>query len=203
MATTSLSAQEMVSRGLRSAVDAAAGAADAVTEGEGGFVENNFGWFIFIVAGVISVVLLVSVYMRELFWRKYGVDVCPGTGRRGRSQDVTNQIISDQEMAQELQRQLNEELREQERLEKRKERRTWYESYIKPYTMVSQLLENRGVLGTVSPPSILKSQSLSQPFLLLNIRCNRKFKRRIFFMGTNMVHRFVISSRANDPLLHC
>lgn len=152
MATTTLSAQEMLSRGLQSAVDAAAGAADAVTEGEGGFVENNFGWFSFIVSVVISIVLLVSVYTRELFWRKYGVDVCPGTGRRGRNQDVTDQIITDQEMAQELQRQVNEELREQERLEKRKERRAWYESYIQPYTMVSLIFWEIALFFGTAPP---------------------------------------------------
>ena len=137
-ATTLSTTQEYrMAVGTRILESAAAAAADDFTDSSRSFVSDHFGLFIFLVACSISLVIMFSMIIREYYWRKYGVDVCPGTGPRGRSRNVASQIMSDQAMAVELQRQLNEEIREQERLEKRKERRAWYESYIKPYTMVS------------------------------------------------------------------
>ena len=136
-ATTLSTTQEYTMAETRVLESAAAAAADDFTDSSQSFVSDHFGLFIFLVACSISFVIMFSMIIREYYWRKYGVDVCPGTGPRGRSRNIASQIMSDQAMAVELQRQLNEEIREQERLEKRKERRAWYESYIKPYTMVS------------------------------------------------------------------
>ena len=133
-ASTASAAAAGMTRGLQRAPSAVT---NGLTESNSSFVSERFGLFIFIVACSISLVIILSMVVREYYWRKYGVDVCPGTGPRGRAANVSNQIMSDQAMAMELQRQINEEIREQERLEKRKERRAWYESYIKPYTMVS------------------------------------------------------------------
>ena len=82
--------------------------------------------------------------VRELYWRKYGVEVCPCTtsARRIRPSHVAEQIDLDREMAERLQRQLNDQEREREREVKRKERRAWYESFIQPYTFV-RIAHNR------------------------------------------------------------
>ena len=92
------------------------------------FVHHRFGLFIFLVSLSIALAFFLFMFLRKRCWTKYG------NSQERRTQ--TNQIQSDEELAQELQRQLNEETREQDRLEKRKERREWYVSYIKPYTMV-------------------------------------------------------------------
>jgi len=102
------------------------------------FSEQRFGAFVFVVTGVVTVVLLIIIFLREVYWRKYGVDICPNflSRRRPRRSDPNEE--ADRAMAEELQRQLNEEEREAERIAKRKERREWYEQYIKDFTMVAE-----------------------------------------------------------------
>lgn len=101
------------------------------------FADQRFGAFIFVVSGTIALVLLLIIFLREFYWRKYRVDLCPNFRRGRRRQHQNDQMDADREMAEELQQRLNEELREAERLAKRKERQAWYEIFIKDYTMVS------------------------------------------------------------------
>jgi hypothetical protein len=105
-----------------------------------GFVADHFGLFMFAIVAGMTVLVLASLFIREYYYRRYGIDVCPGTGPRGRADGTTAtsaaQMRRDEELAQVLQRQLNDELREQDRVSKRQERQAWYEAYIKPLTMV-------------------------------------------------------------------
>jgi hypothetical protein len=109
------------------------------------FADQRFGAFVFVVAGSAAVILLFVIFLREFYWRKYGVDLCPSYwNRRG----ANEQMDQDRVMAEELQRRLNDEEREAAHMNKRKERRAWYESFIKDYTVVSSLkyrgnMENR------------------------------------------------------------
>jgi hypothetical protein len=110
---------------------------DYVTGGDSSdFIDKRFGIFVFVVAGSAVVILFVGMMVREYYWRKYGVDVCPTYSPRIRRQNSA-ELGRDRAVAQALQRQLNEEEREAERQVKRKERRTWYETYIMSFTMVS------------------------------------------------------------------
>lgn len=98
------------------------------------FADQRFGAFVFVVAITATIIVVFAVFLREFYYRKYGLDPCPGYWRRRR---LDEQLDADRQMAEELQRRLNEEEREEERLAKRKERRVWYETFIKDYTMVS------------------------------------------------------------------
>jgi len=103
---------------------------------DGGFADQRFGLFVFLVAGGVAIVILALLTLRECYWKKYGRDLC--LTRRRRTDAA--QLGRDRALAEALQRQLNEEEREAGREAKRKERRLWYESYIIPFTMVSDLL---------------------------------------------------------------
>ena len=105
------------------------------------FADERFGLFVFLVAGSVATVLIVVMFVREFYWHKYGVDVCPGTAARQASQqqEESAQIDQDRVMAEELQRRLNDEEREAERQAKRQERLKWYESFIQPFTFVSNI----------------------------------------------------------------
>jgi hypothetical protein len=105
-------------------------------------LNERFGLFVFLVTGCVALVLFVSMIVREFYWRKYGLDVCPGAHLRSRPRGVVDQIDQDREMAEELQRRLHEEEREAERQTNRKERQAWYESYIQPFTFVSVLFSS-------------------------------------------------------------
>lgn len=114
--------------------------------------EDRFGLFIFLVAFGAAMLICLMVVVREFYWRKYGVDMCPSISRNannGASRAArAHQLVRDRELAQELQMQLNEEMREQERLAKREERREWYLQYLKPFTVVSFILDHRWTVLT-------------------------------------------------------
>ncbi len=97
------------------------------------FNDKRFGVSIFAVAGTIAVILMFIIFLREVYFRKYGMQCCFMFRRRRQRDD---QVDGDRAMAEELQRRLNEEEREAERVAKRDEREAWYKIYIKDYTMV-------------------------------------------------------------------
>jgi hypothetical protein len=107
-------------------------------------IEERFGLFIFLVAFGACLLIILGLMLRHVYWKKFGVDVCPGVPRWPSSPGTTSnsraerarQLIRDRQLAQELQSQLNEEMREQDRLAKRQERREWYLLYLKPFTAV-------------------------------------------------------------------
>jgi len=112
------------------------------------FIDERLGLIIFLVSTITSVVLVLTMVIREYYFKKYGIDVCPLFGQSHTRQEVaamerrrrlnSEQQDADRALAEELQRQLNEEEREAERMVKRKERRRWYEYFMKPYCMIVQ-----------------------------------------------------------------
>jgi hypothetical protein len=109
------------------------------------FADQRFGAFVFVVAGAAALVLLIVIFLREFYWRKYGVNLCPSF--LGFRRIDNEQMGRDRIMAEELQRRLNDEERESERVSKRKERRAWYEDFIKDSTMVSSSKSQRSEYG--------------------------------------------------------
>lgn len=125
------------------------------------FADQRFGAFVFVVAGSAMFILFFAIFLREFYWRKYGVDLCPSY-RGGNRRRETEQESSDRLMAEELQRRLNEEEREAERLSKRKERRTWYEIYIRDFTMTvttGDLFYAHETNGTVHHDNVMTESS--------------------------------------------
>ena len=101
--------------------------------------DENFGAFLFLIVGSASCFLLFAFFLREFYFRRYNISFGSGFFLRflRSNRQTLEDLQRDRVVAEELQRQLNEEERENERKAKREERRIWYESYIKPYTMVS------------------------------------------------------------------
>jgi hypothetical protein len=135
------------------------------------FIDDQFGLFVFCISGSIALVVAMTLMIREYYWKKYAIDVCPGlrgprTSRGGSQPHTSQQINRDRELAQELQRELNEEERDVEREAKRKERRTWYEAFIKPYTMVSYTVLRGGRLARMDSDCFLFAVCLIHFFLL-------------------------------------
>jgi hypothetical protein len=105
-----------------------------VQDADQGFLEGVFGVAFFMVIAVVAA-LIMLIFIREYYVRKYQVDICPMlnlfTGRDRQEQ-------RDRALAEELQRQLDLEQQKPDLEAKRKDRREWYESFIKSYTMVRQ-----------------------------------------------------------------
>ncbi|KAG7340532.1 ring finger domain containing protein [Nitzschia inconspicua] len=105
------------------------------------FINERLGLIIFLISTITSVLLVLTMVLREYYFKRHGVDVCLLFSSQERDaldrrrQAVSNQQDADRALAEQLQRQLNEEERETERLLKRKERRKWYEYYLQPFTM--------------------------------------------------------------------
>lgn len=105
-------------------------------DGEWHFFDQRLGAFIFFIAGACALTLLVMLFVRDYYWRHNGQSLCRFF--RWRSPPQSNEDLHrDRAIAEELQRQLNQEERETERQAKRNDRRKWYESYMKPFTVVS------------------------------------------------------------------
>ena len=98
--------------------------------------EGKLGAFIFFVAGIFALTLLMLLFIRDFYVRNQGARICRIFTTRTALQREED-LLRDRAMAEELQRQLNQEDREAERQAKRRDRRKWYEEYIKPYTAVS------------------------------------------------------------------
>jgi hypothetical protein len=115
------------------------------TEPNKPFIDERLGLIIFLISTITSVILVMTMVIREYYFKKHGIDVCPIFGHTRQEQAAiarrrhqnSEQYNADRVLAQELQRQLNEEEREAERLVKRKDRRKWYEYFLTPYSMVS------------------------------------------------------------------
>jgi hypothetical protein len=112
------------------------------------FIDERLGLIIFLVSTITSIALVLVMVVREYYFKRYGVDVCPlfasnsaqerdAMDRRRRAD--SEQHNADWALAEQLQRQLNEEGREAERITKRKERRKWYEYSLKSRCMVSDM----------------------------------------------------------------
>lgn len=99
------------------------------------FTEGVFGVAFFMIIAIVTA-LIILIFVREFYVRKYQIDICPCLElcpKRNR------QERRDRRLAENLQRQLDLEQQDPNVLEgNRKDRREWYESYITPYTMVSQ-----------------------------------------------------------------
>ena len=109
-------------------------------------VDEHFGLFLVLVASITTMILLLAKLIREYYWKKFGIDICHRIMPRApTSQSQSGQIRHDRNVAEVLQRQLNEAERERFRESKRKERQLWYESFMKPFTYVSDIakLERR------------------------------------------------------------
>lgn len=106
------------------------------------FMEESLGFIIFVMATITTVVLVFVIFLREYYFKRYGVDVCPKLSlqqrdaRSRRRRADTEQHEGDRALAEQLQRQLNEEERETDRMLKRQERRQWYQFYLQQFTMV-------------------------------------------------------------------
>ena len=109
------------------------------------FIDERLGLIIFLVSTITSIALVLTMIVREYYFKRYGVDVCPlfasNSARERDALDRRRRADSEQHerdwaLANQLQMQLNDEGREAERIIKRKERRKWYEYYLKPYCMV-------------------------------------------------------------------
>mmetsp|Transcript_70555 Transcript_70555/g.106744 ORF Transcript_70555/g.106744 Transcript_70555/m.106744 type:complete len:397 (-) Transcript_70555:287-1477(-) len=99
---------------------------------DGKFSDDRFGLYVFMIAGSVTLAVILLLTIREFYLSKYNFDILPFAHRR---RSTPAHLDSDREMAEELQRQLNEEEREAERMKKRAERREWYQSYMNPFTM--------------------------------------------------------------------
>ena len=110
------------------------------------FIDERLGLIIFLVSTITSIALVLTMIVREYYFKRYGVDVCPifsssspqerdALDRRRRAD--SEQHDRDWALANELQMQLNEDEREAVRAIKRKERRMWYAYFLEPYCMVS------------------------------------------------------------------
>ncbi|KAL3925206.1 MAG: hypothetical protein SGILL_000563 [Bacillariaceae sp.] len=111
------------------------------------FIDERLGLIIFLVSTITSIFLVLTMILREYYFKKHGIDVCPlfswtspqeraAMTRRARAANL--QHDADWALAEILQRQLNEEGREGGRIAKRQERRKWYEYFLKPHTMTVQ-----------------------------------------------------------------
>jgi hypothetical protein len=110
------------------------GTFEDVQDADQGFLEGVFGVSFFMFISVVTA-LIMLIFIREYYIRKYQVDMCPMLNlcpRRDRQEQ------RDRALAEELQRQLDLEQQEPDLEAKRKDRREWYESFIRSYTMVSQ-----------------------------------------------------------------
>jgi hypothetical protein len=103
------------------------------TNSDFSFANAGLGAYVFLIAGSATAIILFVIFLREIYWRKYGVDISPGCLCCRRRDD---HLESDRALAEEVQRRFNEEEREAERITKQNERRVWYESYMKKFTMV-------------------------------------------------------------------
>ena len=130
------------------------------------FIDERLGLIIFLVSTITSIALVGVMIVREYYFKRYGVDVCPlfasnsaqerdAFDRRRRAD--SEQHDRDWALANQLQMQLNDEGREVERTVKRKERRKWYEYFLKPHCMVSLMLAHPVSLAEIHFDTYLHS----------------------------------------------
>jgi len=100
------------------------------------FLGQSYGTFVGSVISGVLVVLIITCVVREVCYRRFGVDVCPGAAgslTRARRQ---RQVMQDQRLAMEVQQGLEREHQQETSNRRRAERRAKYEVFLKPYTMV-------------------------------------------------------------------
>ena len=100
------------------------------------FLGHHYSAFVaYVVVGVF--VILVSTYViREVCYRRYGIDVCPGAAGNLHGARQRRQVMQDARVALEVQEEIEQENRRNACAQRRKERRAKYELFLKPYTMV-------------------------------------------------------------------
>jgi Zn-finger nucleic acid-binding protein len=89
----------------------------------------------YVTAGVFSI--LISTYViREVCYRRFGIDVCPGAAGSWTRARERRQVMMDERAAMEIQQAMEREDRTSASNRRREERRAKYEVFLKPYTMV-------------------------------------------------------------------
>lgn len=104
------------------------------------FFSGNYGYFIMSAIGGVALLFLATCTLREIWYRRYGIDLCPRIGGSLRSpelrQQERQQVLRDERTAMQIHFAQLENERTAAIMQKRKERRARYEVFLKSYQMV-------------------------------------------------------------------
>jgi hypothetical protein len=96
------------------------------------FLEEHYGAFVGYVVGGVFVTVISTIVVREVCYRRFGIDVCPGAAGGFSQARQRRQISEDQRAAMEIAQQEQQANRREDLCKRRSERRAKYEVFLKP-----------------------------------------------------------------------
>lgn len=100
--------------------------------GFGYLFRHNYPLFIAVMIGSSSFLAILMFTMRSWCYERYRRNCCPGALPESRRQQLWRERVA----AEQRQRAMDQEVHEQSKATRREERRAWYNTYLKPFTMV-------------------------------------------------------------------
>jgi hypothetical protein len=104
------------------------------------YLRDDYFALVYCVIGFMIFLFLATFLLREVCYRRFGIEACPGARWSLSSshlrQQVRQQVLSDERMAMQMHVTDEREQRTAAMMQKRKERRAKYEVFLKSYKMV-------------------------------------------------------------------
>jgi hypothetical protein len=96
------------------------------------FLGENYGAFVGYVVGGVLATVISTIVVREVCYRRFGIDVCPGAAGSLSQARQRRQILEDQRAAMEIAQQEQQANQREDLCKRRSERRAKYEVFLKP-----------------------------------------------------------------------